>query len=336
MASRPVVAFLVNSDIQRQILDGETTDLLKRLFEVRWPSERNHQVTAAEAAELLRDADGCLTSWGSPPLTKDLLDRAPRLRIMSHAGGSVKSYVSDEVWRRKITVTSGSGVIAVDVAHFAIALMVIGRKNMMELAAQASAGEWTGVWGHRPPDDLRGCTVGIVSAGHVGRKVIELLKPFETTILLYDPYVTADEARALGATRVEITDLFRRSDVVSLHAPSLKTTRHLVNAARLALMKNGAILINTARGSLVDEAALIHELKKRRIWAFLDVTDPEPPPPGSPLFSCPNLTLTPHIAGSIGRGRRKIGDHAIEELRRFFAGEPPLYPVSEDALERLA
>jgi phosphoglycerate dehydrogenase-like enzyme len=170
----------------------------------------------------------------------------------------------------------------------------------------------------------------------VGRRVLQLLAHFDVQVLLYDPYVTAEEARSLGAEKVELDELFARSDIVSVHAPALPETRHLVNAARLALMKDGAVLINTARGALVDEAALVEELRRRRLWACLDVTDPEPPPPGSPLLSCPNLTLTPHLAGSIGRARARLGALAAEELRRFFAGEPPLYQVTQEMLSRMA
>lgn len=334
MAQRPIVAFLIGRDLQQQVIDEPTRETLKQHFDIRWP--KGNDVDEEEAARLLADADACLTSWGSPPLNAEMLAVAPLLRMIAHAGGSVRAYVSDAVWQRNITVTSAASAIAVDVAHYAIALMIIGRKNMMELSSQAAAGDWKSFWGHRPPDDLRGCTVGIVAASQVGRKVIELLRHFEVNVLLFDPNLTADEARAIGATRVELNDLFKRSDVVSLHAPVLYTTRQLVSAARLALMKNGAVLINTARGSLVDEAALVAECKKRRIWAFLDVTDPEPPPAGSPLYGCPNLTLSPHIAGSIGRGRRKIGELACEELKRFFDGKPPLYPVTAETVDRAA
>ncbi len=332
---KPTVAILLNPELERQVLDEHTITNLKRLFDLVWPKGKD-QLTPEQAADMLTTADGCLTSWGSPSLTPEVLRAANGLRIMAHAAGSVKPYVSEEIWKRKIVVTTAANVIAIDVAHYTIALMIVGRKNVMELAAQTATGEWNNVWGHRPPDDLRGCTVGIVSASQVGRTVMELLRHFDVNLLLFDPSVTQEEARALGATRVELSDLFRRSDIISLHAPTLFTTRHLVNGARLALMKNGSIIINTSRGALVDEAALIAELKKRRIWAFLDTTDPEPPPPDSPLYGCPNLTLTPHIAGSVGRGRRKIGELACEELRRFFTGLPPLYAVTREQLERSA
>jgi len=331
---KPVISILLDGDRQHMVLDDQTVAALKRDFMVRWPAGET-KVTADEAKALLQGAAGCMTCWGSPTLSADMLAGAPQLKIMAHAAGTVKPYVSEEVWRRGIVVTSAAAAIAVDVAHYAVALMVIGRKNIMELVPQTGAGAWGRAQGHRPPDDLRGCTVGIVAASHVGRNVIALLQHYDVTVLLADPFVTPEAARELGVELAEVDELFRRSDVVSIHAPALPATRQLVNASRLALMKDGATLINTSRGSLVDEAALVVELRRRRIWAFLDVTDPEPPPAGSPLYGCPNLTLTPHLAGSAGRGKRWLGQLAAEELTRYFADQPPRFQVTRDMLDRI-
>lgn len=334
MSGRPTVAILLDAERQRAVLDGPTIAGLERSFAVRWPGGGG-PVSAKEAAVLLEGADGCMTCWGSPRLTADILEGAPGLRVMAHAAGTVKPFVSDEIWRRGVLVTSAASALAVDVAHYTVALMVIGRKNVMEMAVRTATGEWRREGG-LPSDELRGCTVGIIAASHVGRNVMGLLKHYDVEILLYDPHVTEKLAAELGAELVDLDEIFRRSDIVSIHAPALPATRHMVNAERLAHLKDGATFINTSRGSLVDERALVEELGRRRIWAFLDVTDPEPPPAGSILYGCPNLTLTPHVAGSVGRGRRWLGRLAAEELTRFFAGEPPRYPVFRDMLERIA
>jgi phosphoglycerate dehydrogenase-like enzyme len=126
------------------------------------------------------------------------------------------------------------------------------------------------------------------------------------------------------------------SDVVSVHAPELPETRHLVSAERLAAMRPGAVLINTARGSLVDTQALVEQLEAGRISAVLDVTDPEPLPPGHPLLSLPNAFVTPHVAGAQGTELRRLTDLAIDEVERFTRAESPLYPVTADDLARIA
>ena len=334
MAQRPVVAIIFDRGTQRFIFDEATLDKLEKRFDLRWPAT-DQKVSETEAAGMLKEAEGCMTCWGSPALTADVLADAPRLKIMAHAAGSVKAFVSPTLWSRGIVVASAAAGIAIDVAHYTVGLMVIGRKNAMELAPDTARGQWNRIGGHRAPDDLRGSTVGIVGASHVGREVIRLLGAYDVSMLLTDPFVSAQDAAALGVAKVELEELFRESDIVSVHAPALPATHHLVNAERLALMKDGATLINTSRGSLVNEAALVAELKRRRIWAFLDVTDPEPPPAGSPLYGCPNLTLTPHIAGSSGRGRVHLGRLAVEELCRYFDGNPLRYAVTREMLGRI-
>lgn len=335
MSNQPVIAFLITPSMQDQMLSESARAALAKRFSLRGPVS-DKKMTPECAAELLRGADGCYGGWGMPALDATVLAQADRLRILAYSAGSVKGIVSDEVWKRGIVVTSAAAENAVDVAHFTLGLMLLSVKNFMELAASGAPRKEWGRGGHCRPDDFRGCTVGIIAASHIGKLVLKLLEPFNVTRLLYDPYVTAAEAAALGAERVELDDLFQRADIVSLHAPKIPETRHMVNAHRLGLMKDGAVFINTSRGSLVDEHALVTELQKRRIWAYLDVTDPEPPPSGSALWTCPNLTITPHIAGALGRGRRVMGQLAVDELIRFFDGQPPRYPVTQAMLARMA
>ncbi|MBI3828140.1 MAG: hydroxyacid dehydrogenase [Planctomycetes bacterium] len=333
MPAKPTVAILVTESTQHEVLNAETVARINARFDARWP-KKTEKIADAESVELLRDAQACMTGWGSPQLSAEILAKAPKLKLLAHSAGSVKPFVSDELWKRGIVVTSAAAGIAVDVAHYAIGLMIVGRKNVFEIAPQVKQGNWwKGIQAHRKPDDLRGCTVGIIAASHVGRNVIKLLQPFGVKVLLYDPFFSAEKAKDLGAEKVEIDELFKRSDILSIHAPSVPETKHLVNGPRLAMLPDGATLINTSRGSLIDETALVAELQKKRIWAYLDVTDPEPPVAGSPLYTCPNLTLSPHIAGSVGRARRMLGALACEELERHFAGEKPLHPVTQEMLK---
>jgi phosphoglycerate dehydrogenase-like enzyme len=139
----------------------------------------------------------------------------------------------------------------------------------------------------------------------------------------------------LGATKVELDELLKQSDVVSIHAPANPATHHMLNAEGMALMKDDALIINTARGSIIDEKALIEELKKGRFFAFLDVTDPEPPAADSPLRTLENVVVVPHIAGCIDNCTM-LGELAVEELRRFFAGEPAVYQITPELFERIS
>jgi phosphoglycerate dehydrogenase-like enzyme len=291
----------------------------------------------ADKAALLRllpPADACITSWDVAPLDADVLAAAPRLRAMAHMGGSVKRFVSDAVWARGLHVTSAAPALARDVAETTVGLMIVAAKRIWPLGQHVREGGWreSPAW---PARELHSSVVGLVGAGNVGRHVIELLRPFQPTVLLYDPFVSAEEAAALGVTRVDLPELARRADIVSLHAPAKPDTFHLLSRELLSAMQDQAVIVNTARGALIDEAALIDELAQGRLFAFLDVTDPEPPAPDSPLRRLPNVVVTPHLAGCIHDCGR-VGELAVEELRRFFAGEPALFPITPDQFGRIS
>lgn len=283
---------------------------------------------------LLPEADACITSWGVARLDADVIAAAPRLKAMAHMGSSVKRFVSDALWDRGIRVTSAGAALAVDVAETTLGLMIVGMKRVWPLARHVRAGGWrdTEWW---PSRELFRKEVGIIGASNVGRHVIQLLESFDVDVLLYDPFVPDKEADEMGVEKVDLEELLRRADVISLHAPAKPDTIHMLNAERLALMKDNALLINTARGALIDEEALVRQLEKGRFFAFLDVTDPEPPPADSPLRRLENVVVTPHAAGCIEDCSR-MGEMAVEELRRYFAGEPAIYQITRDMLHRVA
>jgi phosphoglycerate dehydrogenase-like enzyme len=170
--------------------------------------------------------------------------------------------------------------------------------------------------------ELRDLYVGLIGASRVGREVIRLLKSYpRLRVLVYDPFLTECAAQQLGVQTASLEDVCR-CDVVSCHAPSLPTTRHMLDVRTLALMPNHAVLINTSRGALIDEAALVAEVQRRPLYVYLDVTDPEPPSPHSPLLREPNILITPHIAGCMNQGRKDMGRMAIDETLTFLRGEP--------------
>ncbi len=251
--------------------------------------------------DLLAGADACITGWGVARLDGDVLRAANELKVMAHMGSSVKPFVSDGIWERGIRVTSAGVALARDVAETTLGLMIVGRKRIWPLGRHVREGGWrdSPVWDRWDARELNRSTVGIIGASNVGRHVIGLLEPFEVDILVFDPYLDEPDAEELGVTRVELDELLSRSDVVSLHCPENNQTRHMLDAERLALMPDCSVIINTARGALIDEDALIAELATGRLFAFLDVTDPEPPPRDSPLRRLDNVVVTPHIAGCI-------------------------------------
>ncbi|MFC7303084.1 hydroxyacid dehydrogenase [Streptomyces monticola] len=285
----------------------------------------------------LREADVLLTGWGCPPLDRAALRLMPHLKAVVHAAGSVKGHVTEACWRRGIAVTTAAAANALPVAEYTVAAILFANKRVLDGAhAYRTARSRVNLIERFPGVGNYRRTVGLVGASRIGRRVIELLAPFDLRVLLHDPYVTDAEARALGAEPCGLDELVLRSDVVSIHAPELPATRHLFDAARLSLMPDGATLVNTARGSLVDTAALTKELQAGRLHAVLDHTEPEVLPAGSPLFDLPNVLLTPHLAGSIGGELHRLADTAIDELARYAQGLPFQYPVDPQTLSHSA
>jgi phosphoglycerate dehydrogenase-like enzyme len=288
------------------------------------------------AATVLAEADVLLGHWGCPTLTAEVMDAAPRLAMFAYAAGTVKWQVTDAVWARDLLVTSAAAANAVPVAEYTVAMILLANKGVLlfrEHQRDPSV---------QLPFDMTklgnvGRRVGLVGASLVGRHVIDLLAPYDLQVLVYDPYLDAAEAEQLGVEKVDdLDDLCARVDVLSLHAPDIEATRRMIGAPQLAALHDGATFVNTARPALVDTAALEAELTSGRIEGILDVTDPEPLPAGHPLLGLPNVFVTPHVAGAVGNELPRLAALAVEEVERFARGEPPLHPVRESDLDRIA
>ncbi|MCC6146123.1 MAG: hydroxyacid dehydrogenase [Anaerolineaceae bacterium] len=287
----------------------------------------------ADLIDLLADADACITSWEVATLDEDVIAAAPKLKALVHLGGSVKGITSRALWDKGIKVFSARPALARDVAETTLGLMIIGIKNIVPLAQHVRSGGWrdSPYW---PPRELHQTKVGIIGASQVGRHVIQLLKGFDADILLYDPYVSQEEASKLGTRKITLEEMAREADIISLHAPLLPGTRKILNAELLKMMKENCILINTARGGLIDEPALVSELQKGRLFAYLDVTEPEPPASDSPLRSLKNVVVLPHLAGCI-TDCSHLSVLAVEELRRFFTGEPLINEITPKMMDTI-
>lgn len=256
---------------------------------------------------------------------------------MVHAAGSVKHHITPACWERGLRVTSAAAANALPVAEYTLAAILLAGKDVLPAARRyrelRAPHDWRAeLAGH---GNYRRC-VGIVGASRIGRRVIELLRPFDLEVLLFDPYVDAGTAARLGAEQVGLDELCARSRIVSVHAPELPATRHMIGAAQLAAMPDGATLINTSRGSLIDGDALLPELVSGRLNAVLDVTEPEVPPASSPLYDLPNVLLTPHVAGSLGDEIHRLADFALDEVARYASGLPFADPVTPEDLARMA
>ncbi|MEV4887906.1 hydroxyacid dehydrogenase [Nonomuraea sp. NPDC055795] len=325
---RPRTLVAMGAQVARRLLREPVRSRLALVAEV----DPDLVVTDFAQADLA-EVEVLYTSWGCPMVTAEVLARAPRLRAIVHAAGSVKHHVSEACWQRGIKVSTAAAANAEPVAEFTLAAILFANKRVFDIARDYRANRADGDWDARYPGfgNYRR-TVGVVGASRIGRRVIELLKPFDLDVLVSDPYLRED----LGAERVSLDELVSRSDVVSIHAPDLPETRHMIGKDRLAAMLDGATLINTARAALVDQDALTAELVSGRLHAVLDHTAPEILPSGSVLYDLPNVLVTPHIAGSLGGELARMADLAVDELVRYARGLPFAHGVEPTSLSRSA
>jgi phosphoglycerate dehydrogenase-like enzyme len=285
----------------------------------------------------LVDVEVLITGWGCPPLDSRVLAAAPRLRAIFHTGGSVKAHVTEACWDRGLVVTSAAAANAVFVAEYAVGAILLALKRVPTYAVlfRDHPGQWE--WRDQVPAPRRARrAVGLVGFSRIGRIVAERLRPFDLDVVVADPYADAGQVAALGARLADLDEIVVASDVLSLHAPATDETRHLLDHRRLAVLPDGATVINTARGSLVDTAALTEHCVRGRLSAVLDVTEPEPLPADSPLYRLPNVTLTPHVAGAMGAETHRLAALALDELDRFVRGGRLRHQVFRDDLARLA
>ncbi|MFB0545484.1 MAG: 2-hydroxyacid dehydrogenase [Anaerolineae bacterium] len=340
--------FMKSEIFQKEIersLDGVVESLSFKSMEADWPVQpwdRGREVDEFSGSEdeiraLAVDADGIITHLG--PITARVIEAARELKIIACSRGNPVNVNTEVATERGIPVIHTPGRNALAVAEFTLGLILVGLKNIFQAHTYLKRGIWRGDFYcyDKAARELSDQTVGLIGFGHVGRLTASLLKGLGAKLLVYDPYVPAEQIESLGAEKVNLETLLKRSDIVSLHAKATPETEGMIGAAELALMKPTAYLINTARGSLVDQEALCEALKHNRIaGAALDAFAKEPIPLDDPLLQLENVIITPHIAGSSRQVAWRAARMIAEDIRNFFTGEPMKYCFnSEDLRARL-
>lgn len=304
-------------------------------------------LTRAEVLERVKTADAVLTSWGAPVFDAELLAHAPRLQVIAHAAGTIKGLAKPEVFDRGVTVTHAAAVIADSVGEWALTSTLAGLRRVVDFdrimrQTENTPGGRAPGWGDDKRaigygQELYGKRVGVIAASMTGRAFIRLLAPFHCDVMVFDPYLTAERAKELGVRKVDdLGELMSTSDIVSNHAPTTPETDGMISAEMLAKMKDGALFVNTARAAAINYDALTVELFSGRIRGALDVFPKEPLVADSPLRDLPNVVLSPHVAGATVESRFRLGGAMVDEIARFFAGEPLKHAVSRQQLAIMA
>lgn len=334
--SKPRVALAMSPQAAAAVFTPRSMAALTEVCDLA-PLPVLDDLTSARAKEALGGVEVLVTGWGCPPLDADVLAAAPALKAVVHSAGSVRGHVTEACWERGIAVSSAAAANALPVAEYTLAMILLHGKHVLERARDFHRERERGDWLLTSPEvgNYRR-TVGILSASLIGRRVIELLRPFDFEVLLHDPYVSDEDAAELGVERIDLPELFTRSDLLSVHTPLLPSTTGLVSRELLSSMRPGTTLINTARGAVVDQDALTDVVRAGRIRAVLDVTDPEVLPADHPLWDCPNALITPHLAGSQGNEWQRLADTAVGEVARWSTGDGFAHPVRRERLAYLA
>ena len=308
------------------VLSGPALPILKTAEEMR-PDGYDLNVCTPEtpleeSQAMAAEADFILTFGNG--VTSDILSAARNAKLVQLCSAGYDGVDLELAGELGIPVANNGGANAVPVAEFALTLIFACNRHLPIAHQDTRDGAWMrpGLDGYSSYE-LFGKTVGIVGAGRIGSTIAGMLRGFETETLYYDP-IRSERAEEFGATRVELNELMRRSDIVTLHADLNRTSTKLIGAPELELMKPDAILVNTCRGPVVDEVALIEVLREGRIrGAGLDVFEQEPVDPDNPLLQMDNVVVAPHIAGKSSESYPRRVTFAYENMQRVWNGEPP-------------
>lgn len=334
---KPKLMYGVPASRFAQIFTAETRGRIARMCDVI-ASPVPEAADKEFVLKYVRDAEILITSWGTAAADAEIVAAAQKLKLVAHAAGTVKPVMSEAAWQKGIRVTGSAQAIAPGVAEFCLGLMLTVPKRTQWFAERVRQGYWSkteDIFG--PAFEIYRQKVGVIGASFVGRHLLKLLQPFGCEALLYDPYSSSAQAEALGASKVEtLEELFSQCRCVSLNAPATAETAGMIRGSHFALLPHGAVFINTARGSIVNQAEMIEELRRGRFIACLDVTDPEPPTVDHELRRLPNVLLTPHEAGCVCENLMRIGEFVADEIAAFLAGEPLRGEVTYGQLATIA
>ncbi|GAA4288048.1 hydroxyacid dehydrogenase [Georgenia daeguensis] len=334
--THPSVYVAVRPDEFETLFGGEPARRLAELADVELATATTGKVPVPD--DVAERHDVLITSWSTEPFPQERL-HGPRMRLAVHAAGSVRGLFARESLGNGLRLAqAGADGMAVAVAEMAVtlALVVLRNVHQHDRALQATR-DWAAGGSGRLGRSVHAQRIGIVGLSRVGRQYAQMMRGLGATrIAAYDPYADPAAAADLGVRLVDLDELVATSDVLSVHGPSTPETHRMIGAAQLAALPDGAVVVNTARSWLVDEDALVAELRTGRISAGLDVFDAEPLPADSPFYGLDNAVIVPHVAGGTVEARRRQGEIAVGEIARFLAGEELTGEVTAEIYDRLA
>ncbi len=333
---RPRIAVLAPAALFRSFFDASRRRRLSRVG--AWTRVEGRSATPAMRAAL-RGAEAIVTTWDAPRFGEELPVLAPRLRLVAHCGGEVKGRFARPLFER-LTIANAPGPMAPYVAELAVAFLLMAVRRVddyREALRRPSNAVYASLHTHGAGSEtLRGRTVGLLGLGRIGQETARLLRPFGPQLIAHDPYASSQVASRLGVALVSLARLIRASEHLVVAAGLTEETRGLLGRDALARLRDGATVVNVARGGILELDALTREVRRGRLRCALDVTDPlEPLPPRHPLRRMRGAILTPHVAAAPLDVRRAMADVVLDALERFFAGRRVPTRVTAAMLDRM-
>lgn len=320
-------------DLKNMIFQNGALERLEQISEVDWIPE-NEEYTSLELAKDIGAYDACITGWGSPKFTCEVIENAARLKFVGHTAGTVVPIVDPLIFDKNIKVVNANSALARTTAEASVTLMMAGAWNLCGYNLQLKEGEWSKN-SSQTVMGLYGQTVGLIGYGDISREVIRLIKPFNVKILLNSRYCSKEEADSLGIELCSLEELLKKSQIISLHNTLTPSTQGMLGKKELDLIRDGALLVNTARGPIIDEQALIATLQTGRLFAAIDVYHNEPLDKESDLLKLPNVLCVPHIGGFGSYWKTRLGLTIVNDLERFIKGEPLEGEITKEKFSRL-
>ena len=342
---RPKVLIVCNQGVHDASLLPADLDRLSAIADWEWlrleggvafgPNEDPDAIR--QLIEHVGDVDCVVVSHGSPMISAEVMDGAPDLKIVGELAGDRFAYRIDveSAWERGIRTVDTTHGSSYPVAEWALGLILISLRNAGDSFRRILAGDAS-----KPAHndfgfvhgELTGKRVGLIGCGHIGRRLVKLLRPFEVEIRVYDPYMASELPEAIGVVKTSLENVLAKSDVIVCLAPLTPATAGMIGRRELDLIQSNSVFVNVSRGAVVDSDALIARLKRGDIVAGLDVFDPEPISADSEIIGLPNTFLSPHIAGVTLTSRERFFTLMVDELERFFRGEEPLFELTPRSL----
>jgi phosphoglycerate dehydrogenase-like enzyme len=332
---RPRLLVSAGLDLFSSFFSSQQLERMSRKFD--WERTAARTCNAAFLRQLA-NADGLVTTWDSPFLEEHSLDDAPQLRVIAHCGGEVKSRFAPPLFD-KLTITNAADPMGRATAEMAATFLLYCARDVdryREALRKPTNRAYSNAHFYGTDEFLVNREVGMIGFGRVGRALVGLTSGFELRWNVYDPFAPRSLARQYGIAFSALTPLLRRAELLVLTAALTNRTRGLLNRSRLAILPDGAAVINVARGGLIDLAALTREVRRKRLRCALDVTDPdEPLPLKHPLRNLPGAIVTPHIAGSGRHVRHEMASTVLDDLENFFQRKPVKHRVTRAMLQRM-